>query len=132
MTLARSVCESVIGHARDAAPGECCGLLLGRGEEIVDAFRARNVADDPARRFVIDPADHFAGRRAARSRELEVVGFYHSHPRSPAEPSPRDLAEFTYSGSLYLIVSLHAEPAQINVFHVDARNYRRLPFVTAG
>jgi proteasome lid subunit RPN8/RPN11 len=121
-----------VAHAREAAPLECCGLLLGRGDEIVEAARARNIADDPATRFLIDPADHFAALRAARERGLEVVGFYHSHPASPAEPSVRDIAEFGYPGHCYLIVSLQSEPADVRLYRFDEGNFRRLSFVTVA
>ena len=124
--IASGALEAVIAHARDVAPVECCGLLLGSPDAIVDAARARNIADDPASRFLIDPKDHIDGRREARRRSLEVVGFYHSHPRSPAIPSARDRAEVGYPDDLYLIVSLLAEPPEICVF----RNFIPVPFVT--
>jgi proteasome lid subunit RPN8/RPN11 len=119
-----------LAHAREAAPDECCGLLLGRGDEIAEAVRARNVAEQPAARFLIDPADHFAALRRARERGLDVVGFYHSHPSSPPEPSARDLAEFSYPGHLYAIVSLQAEPAEIRLFRFVDGNFHRVPLVT--
>ena len=124
--------DSIVAHAREAAPNECCGLLLGRGGEIVEALQARNIANDPATRFLIDPQDHFDGMRAARERGLEVVGFYHSHPRSPPQPSERDLAEFSDPGRLYLIVSLRIEPAEMGLFRFDNGNFQRLSFVTVG
>jgi len=127
-----AVRDSIVAHAREAAPAECCGLLLGRGEEIVEARRARNVADDRTIRFLIDPADHFAARRAARAGGLEVTGFYHSHPTTPAEPSERDLAEFSYAGHLYAIVSLRVDPAEVRLFRYEAGNFHRVPFVTVA
>jgi proteasome lid subunit RPN8/RPN11 len=127
-----AVRDSIVAHARETAPAECCGLLLGRGEEIVEAVRARNVADDRTIRFLIDPADHFAARRAARAGGLDVTGFYHSHPTTPAEPSARDRAEFSYLGHLYVIVSLRAEPAEVRLFRFDAGNFQRVPFVTVA
>ncbi len=124
--------ESVIGHAREAAPHECCGLLLGSGEAITDAVRTRNIADAPETQFLIDPGDHIVARREARARGLEIVGFYHSHPRSPAEPSDRDRAEFSYADHLYLIVSVRTEPAEVGLFRFDAGNFQRLRFVTVA
>ena len=103
-----------------------------RADRIVEAVRARNVAGEPRSRFVIDPADHFAGLRVARARGLEVVGFYHSHPASPPEPSARDIAEFSYPGHLYAIVSLVAEPAEVRLFRFDQGNFQRVSFVTVG
>jgi proteasome lid subunit RPN8/RPN11 len=104
--------------------------LLGRADEIVEAVRARNIADDPATRFLIDPADHCAALRAARERGLEVIGYYHSHPTSAPDPSPRDIAEFSYPDHLYAIVSLQAEPAEIRLFRFEDGNFRRVSFVT--
>ncbi len=121
-----SVLDAIVAHARDVVPAECCGLLLGSPDSIVEAVRTRNIADEPALRFVIDPKDHIDGRREARRRHLEVAGFYHSHPRSPAAPSVRDRAEAGYPDDLYLIVSLLAEPPDIRVF----RNFIPVPFVT--
>ena len=117
---------AAVRHAREAAPDECCGLLLGRGDEIVEAVRARNIADDPVRRFVIAPEDHIGVRRDGRARGLDVLGFYHSHPRSAAEPSARDLAEFTYPDHLYLIVSLHTEPPEVALFKLNGGKFQRL------
>src|SRR2546428_1991157 len=100
--------DAIVAHAREAAPAECCGLLLGRGDEIVEAVRTRNIAEQPTR-FLIDPKDHIDGRRDARRRGIDVVGFYHSHPHSPAEPSDTDRAEASYADHLYLIVSLASD-----------------------
>jgi proteasome lid subunit RPN8/RPN11 len=121
----------MIAHARAAFPAECCGLLLGTRESIVDAVRTRNVADAPSR-FFIDPKDHIDLRREARGRGLDVVGFYHSHPRSPARPSETDRAEATYPDHLYVIVSLAAAEPDVRLFRFDDGNFLRLPFVTVG
>ena len=133
--VARIALDTILAHAREAAPAECCGLLLGTASSVVEAARAKNIADDPSARFVIDPKDHLDGRRGARTRGLEVVGFYHSHPRSPAVPSATDRAEATYPGYLYLIVSLAHEPPEVGLFSLeraDAGNFLHLPFVTVA
>src|SRR5919106_786727 len=54
---AADVGDVIVRHAMQAAPHECCGILLGRSGEIIEAVPARNLADDP-NRFFIDPADH--------------------------------------------------------------------------
>jgi desampylase len=132
LSIDRAVRDAVVAHAREVAPHECCGLLLGRDGHVADAMRARNIAADPSTQFLIDPEDHFAARRAARRRGLDVVGFYHSHPSSPAEPSERDRAEFTYAGHLYLIVSPRTEPAEVSLFQFEAGNFKRRSFVTVA
>lgn len=129
VSLRSSVLNGVIAHAREAAPAECCGLLLGRGDQVVEAVRARNIAESPAR-FLMDPRDHIDARRGARGRGLGVLGFYHSHPRSPAIPSATDLAEAAYPNHLYAIVSLAADPADVQLFRLDEGNFRPIRFVT--
>ena len=135
VVLARAALEALVAHAREQAPDECCGLLLGTASSITEAVRAGNLSDRPRSRFLIDPKDHIDLRRNARARGLEVLGFYHSHPRSAAVPSPIDLAEAAYPGHLYLIVSLAAEPPEVAVYRLDeggGGNFLRLPFVTVG
>ena len=122
----------MVRHARACAPDECCGLLLGRSGEIVEAVRARNRADAAASRFLIDPGDHFAAIRTARARSLDIVGFYHSHPRSAPEPSVRDVAEFDYPGHFYAIVSLRIEPAEVRLFRFASRKFQPVSFVTVA
>ena len=130
--MARAVIDAVVSHARSAAPDECCGLLLGAEGRVVDARPARNAADDARRRYVLDPKDHFDGRREARARGLDVIGFYHSHPRSPAAPSESDRAEATYDGHLYLIVGLAAEPPEVALYRVERGNFLEVRFVTVA
>src|SRR5262245_41454334 len=99
MKVPKRVIDAVVAHAREAAPTECCGLLVGRGTEILSARPARNIAVQPTR-FLIDPKDHIDGRREARGQGLDVVGFYHSHPHSPPDPSATDRAEADYPDHL--------------------------------
>ena len=71
-----------------------------------EAARAKNIADSPAR-FLIDPKDHIHVRRAVRSRGLDVLGFYHSHPDHPARPSQYDL-DHAWPFFSYIIVAVRA------------------------
>jgi len=123
--------RKIVDHAREAAPAECCGLLVGHSDEIVDALPTRNIAGNPLR-FVIDPKDHIDGRREARRRGLEVVGFYHSHPHSPAEPSETDVAEATYPDHVYLIVSLAAESPDVALFRFEGGIFHPVEYVASG
>lgn len=128
----------MVGHALAARPRECCGVLLGRGRgstggvaspAILEAVPAKNLAED-ANRFLIDPKDHIDARRDGRARGLEVVGFYHSHPRSAAFPSPTDLADATYPDLLQLIVSLERETVDVRAFRLEHGNFEEIPLVT--
>lgn len=91
-------------------PYECCGLLLGRfsegGKVVAETYPISNAREESAKRnrFLITPEELMRGERYARSRDLEVVGFYHSHPDSPAVPSTYDL-EHAWPTYSYIIVS---------------------------
>jgi len=129
--ISRAALDAVFAHARETSPSECCGVLIGSGTRIDETAPARNLAEGPSR-YLIDPADHIAARRAARSRGLEVVGFYHSHPRSAAWPSPTDVAEATYPEAVHLIVSLAAGGADARLFRIDQGVTTELPLTTAS
>jgi proteasome lid subunit RPN8/RPN11 len=124
----------MVSHAREAAPAECCGLIIGQKgagwDAVIEAARTRNLATDP-NRFEIDPEDHIRTRRTVRNRGLEVLGFYHSHPRSPAMPSATDLAEAAYPGHLYVIVSLSVEPADVRLYRFEASAFREVSWQLA-
>ena len=123
--LHRSALEAIHRHAERESPRECCGVLVGRDAEIVQAIAARNLADDP-NRYVLDPADHIAIRRNSRAAGLAVIGFYHSHPHSAARPSETDQAEGTYPDHLYLIVGADG----VRLFRLTSGNFAEAPFVT--
>jgi proteasome lid subunit RPN8/RPN11 len=129
MRLSQAAHSDIIAHARAAKPAECCGLLVGTSGSVTEAVPARNLADLPTR-FLIDPQDHINAIRDARVRGLEVLGFYHSHPHSPAVPSETDRAEAGYPDHLYLIASLASEPPEIRLFVFSEGNFLEVPFVT--
>ena len=116
----------MIAHAREAYPAECCGLLVGRGDQILLARPARNLAEDP-NRFLIDPQDHIEALRDARARGLAVVGFYHSHPHSPPAASPTDIAEASYEHHFYLIVSLATVPPALCLYVLKGGRFEEVP-----
>lgn len=130
MVADRSVLDEMVRHAREAAPNECCGLLIGREGRIEEAVRARNVRESPTA-FQVDPADHFAALRKARAEGREILGAYHSHPRSPASPSPRDVAESHDPALVHVIVSLAEGEPRIGAFRITAAGVQVVPLAVA-
>jgi proteasome lid subunit RPN8/RPN11 len=76
-------------EARAAYPRECCGLIEGRGLQVLALHPAGNLSAKPDR-FEIDPADHVRIQRAARAAGTGIIGCYHSHPDGEPAPSDRD------------------------------------------
>jgi proteasome lid subunit RPN8/RPN11 len=119
MTIASSVVDDVIAHAKECQPLECCGVLLGKPSQITQSVRARNLADSPTR-FLLDPKAHIDACRKARLEGLEVVGFYHSHPHSHASPSATDLEEAAYLDCVHLIVGFVEGEPEVRIFRYAA------------
>jgi proteasome lid subunit RPN8/RPN11 len=125
--LPREAVAAMVAHARRAAPAECCGVLVGAGDHVIEAVPAKNLSPDP-NRFLLDPKTHIAAEREARGRGLAVVGFYHSHPHSPARPSPTDVAESSYAGAVHVIVSLADAEPSFGVFQIGCDGVRNVPY----
>ena len=107
-------------------------MLLCLADEVVEVRRARNIAASAASHFLIDPKDHIDARREGRARGLDILGFYHSHPRGAAVPSVTDLTEAAYPGSLYAIIGLGAAVPEVRVFELVNGNFHERPLVTVG
>jgi proteasome lid subunit RPN8/RPN11 len=118
----------MLQHAIEAAPEECCGLLLGHSGEVIDVVRAANVAADPLRRYQVDPAAHFAAIRRGRAAGFEVIGAYHSHPRGPAVPSETDRAQ-AYEDPSFVHVLVAPQLRQIAAYRLITGNFVAVPLV---
>ena len=106
--ISRTVLAAIRAHAAAEPEREVCGLLFGAPDRIDSVTAAANVAEDPARRFEIDPATLFAAIRAARGGGPRLVGYYHSHPTDLVEPSATDRQMAARDGKLWLIVTADA------------------------
>jgi proteasome lid subunit RPN8/RPN11 len=127
---------AIVAHARRDAPNECCGLLVGRSGEILEAVPASNGASDPTTRYEISPVDYFAQIRRCRrineaqSERFAVVGAYHSHPRGGPEPSDTDVAQ-AFRDFVFLIVGLGASVGgmEIRAYTFDGHDLRPVPLI---
>jgi proteasome lid subunit RPN8/RPN11 len=111
LRLPQPIYESLRAHGEETYPHECCGALLGKPAEngwaIVLAVRAGNTRTDSAHnRYHIAPVELVKIQREARTRGLEIAGFYHSHPDHPAQLSPTDFAEAHWLGCSYVITEV--------------------------
>ena len=111
--------------AREAAPREACGTLVGRMRDgtvdVLHVERGDNlVSADIDDAFDLDPMHLVRVDRDARDRGLSVVGVWHSHPKAPAELSERDRRDAA-RGWCHAIVSL--ADARIRVWRHDERGF---------
>jgi len=97
-------------HAKETYPEECAGVIVGMNtgeiKVVVDVWRAENTHEEErSRRFLIEPLQIKKFEEQAQERDLDVLGFYHSHPDHPAEPSEYD-REHAWPGWSYVIASV--------------------------
>ena len=136
MNIHQSAIEAIQAHGADGYPNEICGFMLGpKGDgEVTDVRPARNIIVERSRdRYEIDPRDHIRTQREADASGLDIVGYYHSHPDHPAQPSRFD-TERAWAGYVYLIVSVQdGQPVDANAFvaEQDGGPFRPEPLVLA-
>ncbi|MGA2136381.1 MAG: M67 family metallopeptidase [Bryobacteraceae bacterium] len=88
--------RQMVAHACATYPNECCGAMLGviGGEsKTVQVSLALENAYEGAQtaRYELRPQDLLRADREARSRKLDLIGIYHSHPDCDAYFSETDL-----------------------------------------
>lgn len=123
-------------HARETYPEECAGAIVGMdtGEMkvVVDVWRADNTHEEErSRRFLIEPLQIKKFEEMAAERDMDLLGFYHSHPDHPAVPSEYD-REHAWPYYSYVIASVsgeNVEEMRCWVLEDDRSGYREEPIV---
>ena len=104
--LAAGVALAIRKHGEETFPHECCGALIGKGDQVTHAVALPNTTDEgPRRRFMVRPSDYRTAEQQATTLGGELLGFYHSHPDHPARPSQYDL-DHAWPNFHYVIVSV--------------------------
>ena len=100
----------MILHALEEDPQECCGVLLGTGDDEATVFvKVRNVAEDKERRYSMDPLEQAAAEQRADVDGKSITGIFHSHTFTQAYPSATDVRNAVnsmWTGPVYVLVSL--------------------------
>jgi len=124
-------------HAQKTYPEECCGILLGHlgdgTKTVAKVISTENVwerdtaADFPGdsqeyskrRRYAIAPQVMLQAQKQARAQNMEIIGFYHSHPDYQAIPSEFDRL-YAWPKYSYIIVAVeNGIPTNLNSWCLD-------------
>lgn len=130
MRVGRGVLDAIVAHAREEAPLECCGLLIGSGDLVEASYAVENLRRSETA-FEVDPAGHFAAIRLARSQGKAVVGAYHSHPRSAAHPSETDIRDANDPDLFHVIVSLKDPDPEVRAYRIREGRVVPVPLTAA-
>jgi proteasome lid subunit RPN8/RPN11 len=114
--------DKIRKHGEETYPHECCGFLFGKNEDgvnvLAEVYPAKNEREDSRHnRYLITPDQYRSADSRARELGLGIIGYYHSHPDHPAEPSGFDLDHSCWPGESYIIVSVEGgKSAALNSF----------------
>jgi proteasome lid subunit RPN8/RPN11 len=104
--------EAILTRGRKGYPFEVCGVLLGTGPPVAvrRAVAVENrETETPRVRYQIAPEDLIRIQREARGQDLDIVGYYHTHPDHPARPSETDrriAAEGLSDGVVHMVIGV--------------------------
>ncbi len=117
MRVSRDLINAIVAHARADAPNECCGLIGGRDDTPVSTRRAENLFASPTR-FEVGDLPRLL-REIEESGE-DLLGMYHSHPRSEAYPSQTDVnLAWGWPGTTWFICSLMDSEPAVRAFVIE-------------
>jgi proteasome lid subunit RPN8/RPN11 len=122
-------------------PWEACGALLGKGDgergpwQVTRALCTPNChGEDRLRHYQLSPEHLLVAERQAQEADESVLGYFHSHPDCPAQPSEDDRAH-AWPGYLYVICSVaRARVLDLAAFTMVDRGglFQRVPISTIG
>ena len=122
--------REIRAHGERDYPFECCGLLIGRfngdSKVVVETYAISNAREEEAKRnrFLIRPEELMRGEKYARQKDLEVIGFYHSHPDDRAVPSKYDL-DHAWPSYSYIVVAVEkGHAADLRSWEMEADRSR--------
>jgi proteasome lid subunit RPN8/RPN11 len=93
LSFTREAFDAASAHCEEGYPHEVTGLLAGDRDawcvQAVIPFVNENT-ENPARRYEVTAPAMMKAQRKVRRLGLEEVGYYHSHPKHPAQYSDED------------------------------------------
>lgn len=118
--LSRTLQATIFAQMEAGYPNEAGGFLLGTpaadGEiTIHDVIQIDNVfeAEEQFHRYAMTPQDWMRLEDEADAKGLTLVGYYHSHPDSPAIPSEYDRVH-ALPNFVYIITQVNAGPSAVD------------------
>lgn len=105
LRIRQDILDNIIAHSRSEAPLEACGYLAQKDGVVCRHIAMKNIDASPVH-YSMDPTQQFAAVKSCRNEGLVIRAVYHSHPETPARPSPEDI-KLAYEPALsHVIISL--------------------------
>lgn len=122
ITLPRAVYEAMLAHLQADYPNEGCGVLAGADGRVVKHYPAVNASTTPETFSEIGSRELLTISLEIEDNDWTFFAYYHSHPRTQAYPSPRDInLSQGWPGTLYIIFSLrNQDQPEMRVFTITS------------
>jgi proteasome lid subunit RPN8/RPN11 len=126
LLLPPEILAAMVGHCRDEAPVEACGILAGIDPpRVTRIYRLRNELASETR-FNADPRDVISAVVAMRRAGEQMLAIYHSHPASEPKPSRIDLERNGYGPLPQVIVSLAGDEPVVRAWRLGETDFAEL------
>ncbi len=125
LRIPRQIFEEMLAYCREVYPNEACGILAGRESAVVKIYKMKNEERSPVS-YLMDPGEQFSAMKEMRAGGLAMFSIFHSHPESPAYPSPKDVSLAFYEEAVYVIVSLAGKEPEAKAFSIRDGEIREI------
>ena len=100
--IPQSIKKILTQHAENESPNESCAMLYGEKNTVSEVFLTKNIEESPVN-FTISNEQLIEGYKIAEEKNLEMIGIFHSHPKSKAYPSNTD-KKFMFSNPVVWVI----------------------------
>ena len=120
------ILDAIIAQCKHEQPIEACGILAGtitqaknvHAKTVTCVYPCSNELNSTTRNK-ISAEEQYHAFMDIEERGLELIGFYHSHPKGSTTPSVIDKELANYIGYSYLIITLQPVHATAWIFQND-------------
>lgn len=112
----------IAAHCRGELPFEACGLLAGvekDGNCYIEVVYCLSNRDKSTDHFSMIPEEQFRAIRDMREKGYELLGNFHSHPRTAPLPSGEDIRLAYDTNLIYLILSFEGKDPELKAYRFD-------------
>lgn len=127
--LSKDVIQHMLTDGAERYPEECCGIFFGyiddNGEKTAEYAETVTNGYEQAEkhhRFEITPEIMLQAELTARSKKLDIIGFYHSHPDCEAFPSEFDRTHALPVYSYIIMSVVKGKAVKTKSFVLSAEN----------